>query len=192
MEVLKNIAYFTIGSGILAFLIKVIAKHFLDKDFEKYRLNLHKLVEEHKIRYSKLYEERAHVLKNLYQKLVTAHDSIHSLVRPMQWSGEKDSAEKMKIAVTGTNDFIWFYSQNKIFFSKKTCESLESIISTLKTTLADFQMKEVYKEDMKFDQNAGKEHMKLWTTAWDRINKEAPKALATLEDEFRVILGVEQ
>lgn len=191
MEFLKNITYFAVGSGILAFLIKTITKHYLDKDFEKYKLNLQNLIEEHKVRFSKLHEERALVIKNMYQKLVTAFDSIHSLVRPMQWAGEKNTGEKMKIAVTDTNEFILYYSQNKIYFSKGTCASLENITKELKGTIATFQTKEFLKEDLQYNKNASKEHMDHWMKAWDKIDKEIPTALTNLEDEFRLILGVE-
>jgi len=190
-EVLKNIVYFTIGSGILAFLIKSITAHFLNKDFAKYKLKLNQLLEEHKIRYSKLHEERAIVIKNVYQYLDRAIDSTQSLINPIQWSGEKNIEEKRKIAVEYSNIFIRYYSENKIFFSNKTCLTLNEITKELKESFKKYWAKELFEKSSGNVQDFGTKSIDNWNQAWEKINKNVPEAQKRLADEFRTILGVE-
>ncbi|MFA6525648.1 MAG: hypothetical protein WCT33_05285 [Patescibacteria group bacterium] len=190
-EVIKNIAYFTIGSGILAFLIKSITKHFLDKDFEKYKLELNQLLEENKIRFSKLHEERAEVIKNVYQKLDRSIDSTQSLINPVQWSGEKTSEEKKKIAVEYANDFIRYYSENKIFFSNETCQILDDITEQLKDTFKKYWAKELFEKSSSEGKNFGTRSIESWEQAWEKIKTNVPEAQSRLADDFRRILGVQ-
>lgn len=190
-EVLKNLIYFFIGSGILAFLIKSITKHFLNKDFEKYRLNLQKLVEEHKIRYSTLHEERAVVIKNLYQKLDCAVVSMQSLISPIQLSGEQTKDEKIKKAVDDANLFIRYYSENKIFFSKSTCSILDKINHELKDSFINYKTKEALEEGRSISSDASTKSLDYWSSAWQKISKDVPQVQESLADEFRKIFGVE-
>ncbi|MBI2415639.1 MAG: hypothetical protein HYV33_03195 [Candidatus Kerfeldbacteria bacterium] len=184
LEVIKNILYFFIGSGILAFLIRSIIKHWLNKDFEKYKLEVLKLAEEHKIKFDRLHSERAEVIKNLYGKLSKSITSMQSLISPVQFDGQKIE-DKMNKAVEEANDFIEYYDQNKIFFQKELCVLLDTITLSLKESFKLFKRK-----DHEPDKSSN-EVLDFWDQAWNKISSDVPKAKEKLENEFRKLLGVE-
>jgi len=90
--VVLNILYFTIGSGLLIWLIKKIFTHYFDKDIEKYKHGL----QQEQIKFSKLYDERAKVISKLYELLDILYSNAHSLAKPLQMVGEASETEKSK------------------------------------------------------------------------------------------------
>ena len=58
-----------------SWLVKVWGQRILSRE----RAELHRLAKQHEISFSQLHVERAHVIKDLYEKLVDLYDSMQSL-----------------------------------------------------------------------------------------------------------------
>lgn len=190
-EIIKSIVTFSIGSGILAFLIRSIVVHFLDKDTAKYREDIKRIAEEHVFRFQKLHIERADVIKNLYRHLDAAIVAMQSLISPIQLAGENEQ-EKRKTAIEKVNKFIAYYSGNRIFFPERICKLLDTVIDGMKNAYVAFNHKE--RRLSEAEQNAESDDEKLydnWDRAWKSISKDIPAVKSSLETEFRKILGVD-
>ena len=81
INLLNNIGIFAVSSGFFIWLVKKIFEVFIDKDIEKYKDKLNqelqkfknelKIVEiEKQVAYTRLHNDRAELIKQLYQKVV--------------------------------------------------------------------------------------------------------------------------
>ena len=59
-----------------SWLVKVWGQRILSRE----RAELHRLAKQHEISFSQLHVERAHVIKDLYEKLVDLYDSMQSFI----------------------------------------------------------------------------------------------------------------
>ena len=86
----------TLSFAIAGFFFKKIINNLLDKDIEKFKAQLQHQnnsaleslkaslkIEE--IRFSKLHEEQAHVIAELYALIVTVYDRAKAYFNPMGW-----------------------------------------------------------------------------------------------------------
>jgi len=184
-DLITNLLYFIIGTGIIGWLIRSIIKTWLDKDIEKYKWKLNR----ESVRFSKLYSERARIIRDLYYKLFDFEQAMSSFVSPVQWAGERPMKEKRKIAAETGNEFRDYYKRNKIYLSEKVSEILEKIDKIFIESWIDFTTFEIYDQDSRVLKPT--EKMKKWIEVWDKIRLDIPILRTQLEKEFRQILGVE-
>lgn len=180
MSLIKEIAMFSIGtisvSGAVAYIAKAIINNWINKDIERYKIELNRLSLEHQIKFSKLHNDRAEVIKNLYSKLDDLKLKLEIVLDKNSYS-VFDNQDELYIIL----DFLDYYAKNKIYFNRDICfnfEEIEAIMGILQ----------------------GLGFMTESTTTLDEkavelinmlIKEEIPKLKATLEDEFRKLLGVE-
>lgn len=184
-DLITNLIYFIIGTGIMGWLIRSVIKLWLDKDIEKYKWKLNKEY----VRFSKLYSERAKIIRDLYYKLFDFEQAVSSFVSPVQWAGEKPMKEKLKIVDETGKEFRDYYKKNKIYLSEIVWGILEKIDKIFIKSLIEFTTFEIHDQDSKVLKPL--EKMKKWTEIWDKIRLDIPTLRSQLEKEFRQILGVE-
>lgn len=207
LTVFQNIGMFTVGTGIFAFLVKSLINNSLNKDIERFKTGLNNKTEEfkstlerttieHQIRYARLHEERALVMRELYSKLIKMEDSLRQCMAEFIPAGENAPTheELEKKAAADTNTFYSYFRAERIFFNKNLCELVDSIFSTVKNTWEDFTK---YPYDInEFEQLYGrnmephKDRSASMKRARDMVKEEFPKLKEMLEDEFRELLGV--
>ena len=183
-EIVQNIIFFGIVSGLITWLIRSLFTQYLKRDIQQYK---HKLVEE-QIRFSKLHEKRADVIQNLYSRLVDFEGKMASFVNPFQPAGALPIQKKKEDAGKAGDEFVKYSSINKIYFSKELCEIIEDINKQFKRAWIDFTTFTVYEKSNRV--LTSEEKHRNWIKAWDTVSKEIPKLREKLESEFREILGV--
>ncbi|WP_298537031.1 hypothetical protein [uncultured Algibacter sp.] len=196
-------------AGMIGYLTKRIIEQILNKDLEKFKteleaqnqiakLNFDKEMESYKSdlnllssRQSLLHEKRSEIILELYQKLVSLHNSMLDMTARMRNVTGKDQAtiqkeELERITKTGElgNDFFNYYQTNKIFFTANICELIEEIQNGLRESHSDYSFKHLWglpHSEMTHD---------MAIKANEKVKDEIPKLMSKLENEFRKSIGV--
>ncbi len=76
----------------------------LSKELEGWKAGYQKALDESRVRFSKLHEDRAKAIKGLYQRLVLAEDAIRAFVAPLKFAGqnEEDMARRLSRRLTSS------------------------------------------------------------------------------------------
>jgi len=141
-----------------------------------------------RVKFSKLHEDRATVIKELHEKLIIFEDSMNSLTNPMKISGDIKEKEKLKISGEKGNDFESYYKKNKIYFDLDLCKILDEISREMKYSWTAFY---VYPDEIDtISKSEASEKWKERIDAWKNITEKVLPLKNKLEEEFRRILGV--
>jgi hypothetical protein len=172
-----------------SWLVKVWGQRILSRE----RAELHRLAKQHEISFSQLHVERAHVIKDLYEKLVDLYDSMQSLLNYFQGADEPSLDEKAQVFREAHNEFIHAVARNKIYFGKDTCEIMDRLFFSSRDTYID---KTTYPIDPRHPElHAVKclyqERTEMWEKAREAFKKDIISLKERLEKEFRSLLGVE-
>ena len=168
---------------VVAFLGKSLISNFLTKDLEKFKGDLQLAAVEHQIRFSKLHENRATVLAELYRLLVVATGQTESFVSPFQKSGE---IEKYNKALDAIAEYYRYFDQHRIYIPEVLCASLESFAKKLQAPAVNFG---VHLRLEQANQASTAEKQKAWIDAWKSVQDDIPLVRKGLEMEFRKLLG---
>jgi len=166
----------TVIIGGVVLLIGAIIKKWTDK-------SLH----EHHVRFSKLHDERAEVIKQLNSKLVKMEKSLRSYMNPLQYENAPSEEEQQKIAAQSAGNFIWFFDENRIFFKTNVCDLMEDIYKIFRKAWIDFH---IYHDSFSLSRVVQSRKAELRLDAYNSIKERFPELRKQLEDEFRKILGV--
>lgn len=223
LEPIVEILKYFIGTGLVTAAIIFVGKKAIEKIcdglVETYKFNLNtelegfkakqqKVLEEYKITYSKLHENRSNVIIELYKRLVRLEGKIELFV---QWSGliYKDISngdpgpkidelleygiENFKKSVEDLQedmfqDFNNFVNENDIFFTQNITISLIELNKNLSTINILKEVVNDFLHDNKFKHNV---------KDVDKFNETLEKALIKIQsikkelrNEFQGILGV--
>jgi hypothetical protein len=188
----------------VAWLARNIISQYLSKDIEKYKSDLKhesdlKIEElrtslkitafEHEIRFSRLHDKRAFVIAEMHEKLVEAKVAATNYISFVDLPGEPNKKEKLQIASTKFMEFYQYFEKQKLYLSKPLCgeiikfaEKLWQLSHKLSLTMPD----------LGFAQQPDGEYKDVWMEAWGSVSHDVPRALESLEDEFRILLGVDR
>ena len=184
---LENIITFIGGSavllGIIVWLFKIVIKQILSKDIENYKNELKMIAMKHQITYKSLHERRATVISEIYSLMVNAIHAVEKFVSPLV-----NYESKIKLypnTMEQILEFFNYFDRNRIFLSKNLCEIIEEAKNELKKPTFDLynnaQLSKYNKDDLN-----------IWEESWEKVkNKKIPSVRCKLEEEFRILLGVE-
>src|SRR5690606_37161620 len=124
----------TITAGLI-FLAKMCINYFISKGVEKYKTELNKEVEVFKselkikeaqsqIKFTRLHEERALSIKELYEHSLNLQNAIFNLTQPSQgpeWKGK----ELNNLVYSKLKKFQGHFVLCKILIQKDLCEKIE-------------------------------------------------------------------
>lgn len=131
-----------------------------------------------RLRYERLYERRAEVIAQLSEHLFLMQRSLLVWTNPFQ-SSDVDRDEQRREASEAFNNLIAYFRSNSIWLDRRTCDKIESLISTAHDaayTYADELNERGYPRD------------KVGRDASLRLRSELGALRGELEDEFRAIL----
>lgn len=168
-------------------------KSGLERDSRSFQHQLDLKLERYNVLFSKLHEERAHIIKDMHSKLLELHSAISdytAIARLTTCDEDREKAEDAR--VERANKAIWDFNNyvilNNIYFEKSLADKLDQI------------RKEYYRAGIEFTslkqfpQGDGAESHRKYVEEWkeinDRISGDLQNALKELEDEFRKLLGV--
>jgi len=194
--------------GFITFLFNKFIENFFNKSFEDYKhsvsiedekrkSSINKEIESFKsnlnlihLRQSSLIEKRGERIINLYKMLVELNLELEKLVADFKQVNLDKVMAKMeedesirKISEMGL-DFIKYYHVNKIFFENKTCLLIEEISSKLGNSFLKYALK----RNQSLESNLS--YIDIHEVS-QKLMSEANILQKNLEDEFRILMGVE-
>lgn len=182
-------------------------KYKLDTELEEFKANQQKILDEYKITYSRLHEDRANIIVELYKKLVRIESKLETFV---QWNRmmrinpvitpninfddfDMYEKEEYKKSMEEINkelfyDFFDFVHENDIFFTEDLVESLIKLNELLSRM-------RIFASISKDTFDRGELEQKLDNKS-DNIFIETLRSIKNikkeLQKEFRILLGVNQ
>jgi hypothetical protein len=189
-----NLGEYSIFMAALAWLLRSLFSHWLTKDVEKYKSELktqtdiaaerlRRLAYEHEVKFSRLHEERAEVIKKLYSLLVELATNAEQFFMP----GSVGNRELEQATGEALKGFGAYFNQNKIYLGTELCGQCKSLLNlvrdafTTRTVITGWNPK---------SEKDGDEWRKMLLEAYNNIRTGVPPIQKELEDEFRKILGV--
>jgi len=194
------------GSGVLfatmAWLMRSIINHFLSKDLESFKLILQKesqqelmrlqsslqLIQlEHQVRFTKLHENRARIIAEIYSRLVKLHRTASTFVRMYHSVDDTKNKENIKQLWGCLDNFTEYFEKHRIYFNQNTCSEIDCLINALSKAVSTLIF---------FIQEAGAieptthEVYIEWDKAMTIMEGDVPKIKKSLEGSFRGLLGV--
>lgn len=165
---------------------KAQLKYEADTELEKIRAELQIEAAKRNIQFSKIFEEIANTVVEVYSRLVVLKDAVGSYVSITGWSGEPPKEEKRKIVSEKLNEFLSYYKARKIYLPEATAEKVEEFWRGLYNISIDFMLGVEQGRDER-----RKDDSDTWMEAHKYMSKQVPGVLKALETEFRRILGVD-
>jgi hypothetical protein len=161
-----------------------------NKDFQH---SLDLKLNDFNIRFSKLHQDRAEVIKELYYKVIELQSAmtvftsrIHLIIE----DPEKEKKERIDRVNKGFNDFVDFYIPNRIYFEKGLVEKLDNLLNEYRNKGFDFgYMSKYLSESSGPKEFYGEYHQKTKEIS-NFVIEEFPKVIEELAEEFRELLGV--
>lgn len=181
----------------VGWLIKTLTKHLLSKDVENYKkkleieskkeietliASLQRTALEHKVRFSRLDEQRAEIIGTIYSKMGEAMYATKLFLLPSRNESMSLKKKKGELARKKIRLLADYFNRRRIFLSEELCNAILEFTNLLeeKRLNRDLYTKKVQKEKSK------EERQKIW----NQISQRESDMRKTLEREFRSILGV--
>ena len=164
----------------------------LNTELENHKDKLEKIRSNFQIEYTKLHNDRADVVVELYKKLVRLNLAMKELmakIKPIKESFEDEENIRIENAYSKYNEFILFALENRIFFSEETFKLIDDIRKAYHNITWDYTEKYQY-------QNGGYSNefmLELYEqarSASDRFEKEVPQLMTILENELQRLIGI--
>lgn len=148
----------------------------------------------HQIQFGYLHQERGKVTLELYKKIQELHSAMvnwTATLQPIIEDAEKEATERTNKVNRAMDDFRNYYIVNKLFFSAKFCEFIDSIFQVYWDKGWEFGYKQARVQSGQITQDYFNEYSKEMTKISREIRDELPKKITELEVKFRKILNVE-
>jgi len=197
LEYLQEILKYSFAGVSVAFLIGYLANKIiiqvLDRNIESFKISMEKEVEKYKaelliqtkqneIKFSRLHEDRAFIIKELYKKIVKTEGMCRTFINELKKLSPK-AIDMIKDAVRIQVDLLQYAEENKIVFNEDICKIIDDIETVyLLTGIPDYSHR-TNAGLPPFDEESIKQIEFM-------LNYNLPQLKKKLEVEFRSILGV--
>jgi hypothetical protein len=182
-DVIKFLGGSTILLGVVAWLMRALFQHFLDKDAEIHLAKIKAQIS----RTSMLHQERGTVVKQIYQNLV---DLIRKSEELVQTHARTKPEEQEQLVYEALVNFNNHFEANRIFLTPSVCSMIKQLLDSFIDPVSKVSAWRKASELDKYG-NSTEQFFKHWFMANDAM-KELPVTLAALEDEFRSIIGIKE
>lgn len=156
-------------------------EQFIDKEIARHNAEL----EDHRVVSSRLHEERAGVIVELYRRFVQFERDMRALTNGR--SSEPSTDELLRKATESGNDFGTHYVENKIYLPPDTCDAVERVQDEMNDVFDDFRAGRSHG-----DRPEQRADVKGSLANWRAVSEdEVPELKRELETHFRELLGVD-
>lgn len=191
-EALQNLGIFALGTAATGWIVRhgidrfsEVAEQGIEQFFDKEIARYQSELENEQVVFSRLHEERASIIIELYERFILFEQDMRALTR--EWSGGPPTDELFQKATASGNDFAKYYMENKIYFPPETCEAVESLQDEMKDVFVDYRDGKTYEH--RAERPADVEN---WLANWREVTEdEVPELKRELENHFRELLGVD-
>ena len=162
-----------------------LQKQRLNQDMESAKTKLSMMATEHQVKFSKLHQERAKLIKQLWSAITQFESYLTGYINIMNNPELRDQSKAWK---GGTAVFIpsvlEIYNDNKIYFGSSMCREVDAFLIAAKGITDKIMMADpaISPEDARHLQKELK----------DFLDRSILPLKADLEGDFRVLLGVEK
>lgn len=187
----------TIGA-IMAFLGRTIINRGFDAALKTFENKLEILKIEHQIKYSKLHEERATLLKDLYRELFDLENALAYMTTAFQgpeWT--KDDDRRVK-AFSQLQKCLIILETNRIFFTSEFCSLLETnleecldVINQMENAKFRGKIQESSISGYNKTFKDGETPLDIWFAQEEKVKTKIRDGRIQLAEKFREIIGVE-
>jgi len=188
-EIIKFFGGAALFLGAAAWLIRSLVSHRLSKDIENFKTELQHQSKLEIQQVAVLHTKRAEVIAELYRLLVEFVGSAESYASLVEWKGEPSKDEKAEQLGEIATEFRKYFVVNRIYFTKNTCSAVDELWLESLGPIRKYSFWRVREDRSETD---AVKAMEAWETATDTMTIKVPVLLATIEDEFRGLLGVEE
>jgi len=192
-----SIGGFTIGA-IVIFLGKVIINKSSEIIFENHKNKLDILKIEFQLKFSKLHEERAEIIKRIFQSLFELEIKLQELTSIFQgpeWVTDTTKDEAARTQLNLTREILEI---NRIFFSEELCTKIEDTLNQCSDVI--FQMRKAKLNKMRQQEYAKMGEilphkdedspLTIWQREEAKVKHDIKLLRMSLADNFREIMGV--
>jgi hypothetical protein len=208
-----TLIFSTVGvGGIILYLGKRFIDKALDLAVENYRNTLNRNLEshkadllrqteefkaglkilelEHQIKYTKLHEERASSIKNIYSLLIELQTKLSALTTLFQGPEWTQDRKKESDARESLDSLKNYFLLNRIYFKQSLCDQIDEILNLSWSIIVDMS---VNKSKASYHETGPEavQALKEWQEIDRRVTKEINSARLNLENEFRKLIGSE-
>lgn len=107
---------------------------------------------------------------------------------PIEWAGEPNKNEKHQQAMNKLVELYRYFDKHRIYLPSEVCASLEALVKNVRSQVIEFGVWVRY-EDYELNRDSHAKKFDAWNSGWDAIKNQVPVARASLENEFRSLLG---
>ena len=187
-----------VSSGVIIYVAKLVIDKLLEAALQKYNSNLEIIKIEHQIRFSKIYEEKAEKVKELYQSLYELEKSLYVLTTCFQgpeWIGP----DKTNQAIEKRDFCVELLEKNRIYFADSFNEVLNETFLECNNVIAQMQsakfrekvQQEARESGLPTSFKDGKRALDIWREQEEKVQNDIRNRRIALVAEFRNILGVD-
>jgi hypothetical protein len=185
-------------------------KHSLDKEMENHRnkllreteefkTDLSKLLIQHQIKFSKLYEERALVIKSIFTSTYDLQQKLQQLTTVGQGPEWATDTTRVNEAKKEYNELREFFEKNRIFFEESICQKIDSTIQLSQEIIVGMIHAKNRQKSLDDQLNRGIQisgekfdyPMKKWDEMSERASVQFNQTRLELAKEFRQLMGIE-
>jgi len=181
---------------ILGYFGQKLFSQFLDKKIESYKTELLLISTKYQIQFTKLHNERAEVIKNVYTRVVSINQGILRF-NSLNFSSKNDIA-----LINETFDSYWTlrndFEINKILFDKELGNIITDLLAKYKACVFNYrriiEMESTKQNPLYQTGNSYRSEVieKKWNEIENLIKNHIPPILDKLDDQFRELLGVQK
>lgn len=198
---LKALAEFGITAvtitGLIVYLGRKIFEHYLSLKIDSYKNDLVRANYEYQTKFSKLYNDRAEFIKDLFSDFTELEKLINSVTTTWQgaeWLNSHEREDKAKEFLEQTKAK---FEKNKIYFTKQLCNEIENALEVSKLFILESlkvkRQSNLEKKDREFyleKEKQGETAFRQWLKLEEESQKELLKIRESLADKFRSLFGV--
>jgi hypothetical protein len=169
----------------------------LTKDIEEFKNELSKVSMEHQVRFSKLHEQRAEIVKYFFGEIVELEGLLIHATSINQGPEFMLDIQRDDTAMDKIRGLINYFDLNRIFFSKSTVVKVDAIFKESWEIIA--QMRAVRRSASEANRYTKQNTplpqsyvsaSDLWDKAFERSHYQYKALKEELANEFRMLLGI--
>ena len=205
-EFVATTSVYALGLGAASWVAKALGEQYLKMRFRAYEKELEGKSAEFKAQLdrgleqfraelqlantkdSRLHEKRMLVLESLYQKIVSLNAALKDMTATLKFihaDADQEEDERIKTASQAYDDFLKYYTQNKIFFSLDSCIQLDALRNSYFDSMQKYNASEFSISNEGFRPDFSKAQL-----ASEIVRKSIPAVMQNIEKDFRQLLGV--
>ncbi|HEU6448465.1 MAG TPA: hypothetical protein VFV23_08515 [Verrucomicrobiae bacterium] len=142
---------------------------------------------ERNIKLTKIFEQQAEVIAEVFAKLVRLIASIEEYTAIMTYEGTPSMAERRKKVGERMTDFVDYYHPKKVFLPAPTQKRIDAFVKELNLKTIMFMRKVEQGRE-----RAQSPEEDTWFQTMNFMNKDVAQIMADLDQELKTILGLSE